>query len=81
MTEIYITDIQDEIQAEIISTTIQNENPALKLHFDLHATALSFPCGHTILKIEADKINSENIMAIVRNSGFQCEILEDKVCA
>lgn len=80
MVEVFISDIQNVIQAERILNTIQKENDGLKINFDLNETELDFPCGHTILRIEGTKINSEEIMKTVRNQGFNCEILEDKVC-
>lgn len=80
MVEVFITDIQNAIQAERILNTIQTENTVLKINFDLNETNLSFPCGHTILRIEGNKINSDKIMETVRNQGFNCEILEDKIC-
>lgn len=80
MVEVFITDIQNEIQSESVLNTIQNENIELKINFDLNETDLSFPCGHTILRIEGNKINSDKIMETVKNQGFNCEILEDKIC-
>ncbi len=80
MIEVFTTDIQNAIQAERISNTIQTENTVLKINFDLNETDLSFLCGHTILRIEGNKINSDKIMETIRNQGFNCEILEDKIC-
>lgn len=80
MVEVFITDIQHKIQAEIITNIIQSENPELKINFDLNETALPFPCGHTILRAEGREINSVNILTSVRKQGFNCEILEDKIC-
>ena len=80
MVEVFITDIQNEIQSESVLNTIQNENIELKINFDLNETDFSFPCGHTILRVEGNKINSYSILASVRKQGFNCEILEDKIC-
>ena len=80
MVEVFITDIQNNIQADIILNNIQNDNIDLKINFDLNETDLSFPCGHTILRVEGNKINSDKILETVRNQGFNCEILEDKIC-
>ena len=80
MVEVFITDIQTEIQSERILYTIQSENCELKINFDLNETDFTFPCGHTILRVEGDKINSDKILLSVRNQGFKCEILEDKIC-
>jgi hypothetical protein len=80
MVEVFITDIQNAIQAERVIATIQQENFLLKIDFDLNETELSFPCGHTILRIEGHSINSDKIIAIVKNQGYNCEVLEDKIC-
>ena len=80
MIEVFITDIQNKAQADRILRTIQTENTDLKINFDLNETELPFPCGHTILRVEKNKINSDKILATVRSQGFNCEILEDKIC-
>jgi hypothetical protein len=80
MVEVFITDIQNNIQSDIILDNIQKDNTDLKITFDLNETDLSFPCGHTILRIEGNKINADKIMVAVRKQGFNCEILEDKIC-
>lgn len=80
MVEVFITYIQNNIQADIILSNIQKDNPDLKINFDLNETEFAFPCGHTILRVEGNKVNSDRIMANVRKQGFNCEILEDKIC-
>ncbi|MFV8348034.1 hypothetical protein [Flavobacterium sp. ZB4P13] len=80
MVEVFITDIQNQIQADNILKNIQKNNTDLKINFDLQETDLPFPCGHTILRIEGDDINSESILTTVKKLGFNCEILEDKIC-
>ncbi|HRE76298.1 MAG TPA: hypothetical protein PLL09_00595 [Flavobacterium sp.] len=80
MVEVFITDIRNKNQADKILSLIQNENAALKISFDLNETDYPFPCGHTILRIEADEIKSENILEIVTNLGFRCAILDDAIC-
>lgn len=80
MIEVFITDIQNDIQAELIMNNIQKENTDLKISYDLSETDFSFPCGHTIIRVEGNKINSNKVMDLVRNQGFNCEILEDKIC-
>lgn len=80
MIEVFITDIKNGIQMERISRTIQRETPELKINFDLNEMDFSFPCGHTVLRLEGNDINSGKIMEKIRNQGFICEILEDKIC-
>ena len=80
MTGIFITDIQDQIQADKIVSFIQDNYPDFKINFDFNETGLTFPCGHTILRVEGDKINAGEIIVTVSKLGFNCEILEDKIC-
>lgn len=80
MTEIFITDIKNEVQANKILNSIKTENPELKINYDLKETEKAYPCGHTILRIEGDNINTKSIMTTVNNLGHNSEVLEDKVC-
>lgn len=80
MIEVFITDIQNKDQADRVLSRILTEDIDLKVNFDFNETDLSFPCGHTILRIEGDVINSDATIAIVNEQGFKCEILEDKIC-
>lgn len=54
--------------------------PELTANFDISDTALPFPCGHSILRVEGATIDSDKIIHLVKQSGLMCEILEDKVC-
>jgi hypothetical protein len=78
MVEVFITDIQTKEQAESISGILQT--PSLKINYDLNETDRPYPCGHTILRVECHELNSEAIMATVRTLGFNCDVLEDKIC-
>ncbi len=51
----------------------------MKINFDLNETDFSFPCGHTILRVEGTKVNSENILKQIGKLGFKCDVLEDKI--
>lgn len=80
MIEVFITNIQNEIQANHVSYMLKNGFPELKINFDLNETNLPYPCGHTILRIEGNIINTEKVLSVVNKSGFRCDILEDKIC-
>ncbi len=80
MIEVYITDIQNIEQARTISTAIREKFAGVRVNVDLNDTHLSFPCGHTILRIHSDQIDSEKVVGLMKNHGFSCEILEDKIC-
>lgn len=73
MVEVFITNIQEPVQAERILQVLENTFPEMKINFDLD------DC-HRILRIEGAKINPESIISIVNKSGYTCEILEDKIC-
>lgn len=80
MTEVFITDIPDQIQAKGLIKTLKNVFPGLKINFDTDASEAPFPCGHHILRAEGSAIHSEGIISLVNKSGFTCGILEDKIC-
>lgn len=73
MVEVFITNIQEPVQAEKILMFLENIFPELKINFDLD------DC-HKILRVEGAKINQDSIISIVKKSGYICEILEDKIC-
>ena len=81
MIEVFTTNIQSKIQAENILKTLEKSFPELKINFDLSETKFPYPCGHSILRVEGNTINSESIISIINQSGFKCDILEDKVCS
>lgn len=79
--EVFTTNIQSKIQTERILKMLESSFPKLKINFDLSETEQPYPCGHTILRVEGNTINSEKIIEIVNQSGFICDILENKVCS
>jgi len=78
--EVFSTNVQSEIQAQLILETLEKSFPELKINFDLNETKLPYPCRHSILRVEGTTINSESLVSIINQSGFKCDILEDKVC-
>lgn len=80
MIEVFTTNIQNEIQANHVSYMLENVFPELKINFDLNETNLPYPCGHTILRIVGNIINTEKVLSVVHKLGFRCDILEDKIC-
>lgn len=80
MIEIYITNIENEVQANVVLKSILKLHPDLIINFDLNETNIPFPCGHTILKVEGHILNPERILQLVNDLGYLCEILEDKIC-
>lgn len=80
MIEVFITSIQTEIQIRKTSDMLKKDFPELRINFDLDESNLPFPCGHTILRTEGNTIITKKIISKVNELGFNCEILEDKVC-
>ena len=80
MTEIFITNIQTKIQAKEVLDFFKTNYPDLKISYDLNETENSYPCGHTILRVESDKVETRDILTALNSLGYKCEILEDKVC-
>ena len=80
MTEVFITDIKTKTQAEKTLSSMNNGFPNLKINFDLNETQKVFPCGHTIFRVESNTVNSNEIILKFKKLGFNCEILENKIC-
>lgn len=78
--QVFITSVRNQIQAEHIVKNLTKSFPELKINFDLNDSELPFPCGHSILRVEGAAINSGNIIVKVKESGFNCAVLEDKIC-
>lgn len=81
MTEVFITNIKNEKQADKVANSILSNYSGLKINTDLNETELPFPCGHTILRIEGDNFNSDEIITSLDRLDIKCQILEDKICA
>lgn len=80
MLEVFTTNIQDQIQSDRVLNTLQNKFPLLKINFDLDDSENATPFCHSILRVEGATINPEKIISVVIQSGFMCNILEDKIC-
>lgn len=80
MIEVFTTNVQSKLQAKPILKLLQNNFPELLINFDIDDSEIQIPFCHNILRVEGATINAEKIMAIVNQSGFQCDILEDKIC-
>lgn len=80
MIEVFTTNVQSKIQAEPILKLLQNNFPQLLINFDIDDSETQNPFCHNILRVEGATINAKKIIEIVNQSGFQCNILEDKIC-
>ena len=79
MIEVFITNIKTKTQIEKTLNSMNNDFPNLKINFDLNDTKKTFPCGHTVLRVESNRINPVKIISQVKELGFTCEILENKI--
>lgn len=81
MVIIFTTNIPNKYEASDIMSVTRYNYPDLLLSFDIENAVSNYPCDHSILRVEGEKIRSQNIIAIVNQAGFECDILEDKVCS
>tara|TARA_R110002072_G_scaffold23949_2_gene81890 strand:- start:657 stop:902 length:246 start_codon:yes stop_codon:yes gene_type:complete len=80
MIEIYMTNIKSETLSKEILRYLESHYPNLKINFDLEDFDKPYPCGHSILRIEGESINTNSISSRLRSKGIKCELLEDKPC-
>ncbi len=80
MVDVVITNVKSECHSEEILQFLKNEYPTLKINFDLEDFNKPYPCGHSILRIEGDLINTNTIVQELKSKGIECDLLEDKIC-
>ncbi|PKD21663.1 hypothetical protein APR41_01370 [Salegentibacter salinarum] len=80
MIEVFTTDIPTQTVGDQIMKNIKAIFPELETDFDLEVPIINYPCDHSIIRVEGSIIDSEKLISLVNNHGFQCHILEDKIC-
>jgi hypothetical protein len=78
--EVFITDIKNNDPVDQLENSLAGLFPELKINFDLSDGSMPYPCGHTVLRIEGTDISAEKIKSTITHMGFNCEVLEDKIC-
>lgn len=78
--EVFVIDIKNLIQVEQLLTKLEQSFPKLKIDYDLSTSEAPYPCGHTVLRVEGNEISSDKIRSTISHLGFNCQVLEDKVC-
>jgi len=68
MVEIFKTNVDDHIQAQLIITLLNHHFPAFAINFDLH------DCDK-ILRIKGESIPVDEVVSIVSGTGFHCSVL------
>lgn len=69
MIEIFKTNVQASEQAEELVNLLQQTFPGNKINFDLD------DCDK-VLRIEGKNVISRNVMNILKERGFMCNLLE-----
>lgn len=80
MIYVFITEIKTQEQSKEVTEYLNVHFPQLTFHLDLNENKKPYPCGHTILRVEGDVTNPNELMTSLIRLGFNCEALEDKVC-
>lgn len=83
--EIFTTNVQNKHQVSDTLKILSREFPELRINFDLsdfylYEKRIDYPCKHSILRVEGHDINIKRIVSIVNESGFKCDIFEDRKC-
>ena len=69
MVEVFKTNVQKKVQANMLLCILSKVFPSFKINFDLS------DCDK-VLRVEGDKIEALRIMLLVREKGFKCEVLD-----
>ena len=80
MIEVFATNIPNKKQAEKIVKNLNDHLPGLMLNYDIENPIINYPCDHSILRVEGEKFDSDNVITLVTELGFSCHVLEDKIC-
>ena len=78
--EVFTTNIKKSTQVKRQQELLELSFPDLIIDFDLEGNQKAYPCGHTILRVEGKKIDPDTIIATIKRSGYECDILADKIC-
>jgi hypothetical protein len=69
MIEVFKTNVNEQVQAEIILSVIVNSFPSIKPNFDLQ------DCDH-VLRVEGNDFTTTEIINLLQSNGHFCEILD-----
>jgi hypothetical protein len=69
MVEVFKTNVQDTEQAIGLITKLTEHFPACKINFDLE------DCDR-ILRVEGESIFMSEVIAVLKQNKYQCEVLE-----
>lgn len=69
MVEVFKTNVQKKAQSKLLLCALSEAFPSCKINFDLS------DCDK-VLRVEGDNMEALQIMLLVKECGFTCEILE-----
>jgi len=69
MVEVFKTDVQKKAQSKMLVCILSEAFPSFKINFDLS------DCDK-VLRVEGDNMEALRIMMIVKEYGFNCEVLD-----
>ncbi len=69
MVEVFKTNVQKKTQSKMLLSILSEAFPSLKINFDLS------DCDK-VLRVEGDNMETSRIMIVVKEYGFNCEVLD-----
>ena len=69
MVEVFKTNVQKKTQSKMLLYILSEAFPSFKINFDLS------DCDK-VLRVEGDNMEALRIMMIVKEYGFNCEVLD-----
>ena len=69
MVEVFKTNVQKKTQSKMLLCVLSEAFPSFKINFDLS------DCDK-VLRVEGDNMEASRIMILVKEHGFQCEVLD-----
>jgi hypothetical protein len=69
MIEVFKTNVQKKAQSKMLLGILCESFPSVKINFDL------LDCDK-ILRVEGDTVEVSTIMLLVKQQGFNCEVLD-----
>ncbi|MDB4924569.1 hypothetical protein [Mucilaginibacter sp.] len=69
MVEVFKTNVQKKAQSKMLLCVLSEAFPLFKINFDLE------DCDK-VLRVDGDNIEALNVMILVKQHGFKCEVLD-----
>ena len=69
MVEVFKTNVQKKTQSKMLLNILSDAFPSLKINFDLS------DCDK-VLRVEGDNMEALRIMMLVKEYGFNCDVLD-----